>query len=145
ANPQRRGAAQTQHAVTGVIALMISLSGWGIGQIDWTRPAGAPIALRLVQGNVEQGIKFTPSHLQDVIAQHLRLAQTPTPGGSPAPAAILLPETVLAVFQHQLAPSVWQAWIVNKFNAPRRAYAMTSTTSSPSVSSSLGASAGSST
>ena len=111
ANPQRRGAAQTQHAVTGVIALLISLSGWGLGQIDWTRPAGAPIALRLVQGNVEQGIKFTPSHLQDVIAQHLRLAQTPTPEGSPAPAAILLPETVLAVFQHQLAPSVWQAWI----------------------------------
>jgi apolipoprotein N-acyltransferase len=111
ANPQRRGAAQAQHAVTGVIALLISLSGWGLGQIDWTRPAGAPIALRLVQGNVEQGLKFTPSHLQDVIAQHIRLAQTPTPEGSPAPAAILLPETVLAVFQHQLAPSVWQAWI----------------------------------
>lgn len=111
ANPQRRGATQTQHAVTGVIALLISLSGWGLGQIDWTRPAGAPIAMRLVQGNVEQGLKFTPSHLQDVIAQHLRLAQTPTPEGSPAPAAILLPETVLAVFQHQLAPSVWQAWI----------------------------------
>ncbi len=110
-DPQNRDSSQTPHAVAGVIALTIGLLGWGLGHINWTQPAGSPIALRLVQGNVEQGLKFTPAHLQEVIAQHLKLAQTPTPPNSPIPAAILLPETVLAVFQHQLAPSVWQAWI----------------------------------
>ncbi len=110
-NPRKRDTSQRQHTMAGVLALILCLVGWGIGQINWTHPAGAPIALRLIQGNVEQGLKFTPSHLQEVIAQHIKLAQTPTPAGSPAPVAILLPETVLAVFQHQLAPSVWQAWI----------------------------------
>jgi apolipoprotein N-acyltransferase len=110
-DPQNRDASQTSYAVAGVVALTIGLLGWGLGHINWTQPAGSPVALRLVQGNVEQGLKFTPAHLQEVVAQHLKLAQTPTPANSPTPAAILLPETVLAVFQHQLAPSVWQAWI----------------------------------
>ncbi len=110
-DPQNRDASQTPHAMAGVIALTIGLLGWGLGHINWTQPAGSPMALRLVQGNVEQGLKFTPAHLQEVVAQHLKLAQTPTPANSPTPAVILLPETVLAVFQHQLAPSVWQAWI----------------------------------
>lgn len=110
-DPQNRDASQTPHAMAGAIALIIGLLGWGLGHINWTQPAGSPMALRLVQGNVEQGLKFTPAHLQEVVAQHLKLAQTPTPSNSPTPAVILLPETVLAVFQHQLAPSVWQAWI----------------------------------
>ncbi|WP_259662121.1 apolipoprotein N-acyltransferase [Zwartia hollandica] len=110
-DPQKRVASQPSYAMAGVIALMIGLLGWGLGKINWTQPVGSPIALRLIQGNIEQGLKFTPAHLQEAIAQHLKLAQTPTPTNSPTPAAILLPETVLAVFQHQLAPSVWQAWI----------------------------------
>ena len=110
-DPQQREASQPSYAIAGVIALIIGLLGWGLGKINWTKPVGSPIALRLIQGNIEQGLKFTPAHLQEAIAQHLKLAQTPTPTNSPTPAAILLPETVLAVFQHQLAPSVWQAWI----------------------------------
>lgn len=110
-DPQQREASQPSYAIAGVIALIIGLLGWGLGKINWTKPIGSPIALRLIQGNIEQGLKFTPAHLQEAIAQHLKLAQTPTPTNSPTPAAILLPETVLAVFQHQLAPSVWQAWI----------------------------------
>jgi apolipoprotein N-acyltransferase len=64
-----------------------------------------------VQGNVEQGVKFTPNHLSKIVQEHLRLAAIPTPAGSPTPQVIILPETVMAVFQHQIAPSVWQAWI----------------------------------
>jgi apolipoprotein N-acyltransferase len=105
---------QAQHpkrALIGVVAFGLAALGWALAQVNWSTPAGAPLVARLVQGNVDQGVKFTPNHLSKIIQEHLRLAATPTPTGSPAPQVIVLPETVMAVFQHQLAPSVWQAWI----------------------------------
>jgi apolipoprotein N-acyltransferase len=63
-----------------------------------------------VQGNIEQGIKFTPSHIQNTIETHFKLAATAPATGAPLPKLVLLPETALAVFQHQLSPSVWNAW-----------------------------------
>jgi len=97
--------------LVGVLALLFALSGLILGQIKWSTPAGSPLVARLVQGNVDQGVKFTPDHLYKIIQEHLRLAATSVPAGSPQPQVVLLPETVLAVFQHQIAPSAWQAWI----------------------------------
>jgi len=98
-------------ALVGVLAILFALSGLILGQIKWTSPAGSPLVARLVQGNVDQGVKFTPDHLYKIILEHLRLAATPVPAGSPQPQVVLLPETVMAVFQHQIAPAAWQAWI----------------------------------
>jgi len=103
--------AQSKRALVGVIALALALIGMGISQIQWSSPTGAPLVARLVQGNVDQGIKFTSDHLYSVIQEHLRLADTPVPPDSPQPQVVLLPETVMAVFQHQIAPAAWQAWI----------------------------------
>lgn len=104
-------ASHSKRASIGVVAFGLAALGWSLAQVSWSTPAGEPLVARLVQGNVDQGVKFTPNHLSKIIQEHLRLAATPAPAGSPTPQVIVLPETVMAVFQHQIAPSVWQAWI----------------------------------
>ena len=99
------------HGVAGVLALAFAFIGLALGHIQWSTSFGSPLVVRLIQGNVDQGVKFTPDHLYKIIQEHLRLAATPVPAGSPQPQVILLPETVMAVFQHQIAPAAWQAWI----------------------------------
>jgi apolipoprotein N-acyltransferase len=101
---------QPKNALVGLIALIVASAGWGFKQHSWTTDSGQPLAVRLVQGNVEQDIKFTPAHIQQTIATHLRLAATSAQPGAPLPQLVLLPETALAVFQHQLSPAVWNAW-----------------------------------
>lgn len=101
---------QPKNALVGLLVLGVALMGWGLKQHTWTVNHGQPLAVRLVQGDIEQGIKFTPSHIQHTIATHLKLAATPTPAGVPSPQLVLLPETALAVFQHQLSPASWNAW-----------------------------------
>jgi apolipoprotein N-acyltransferase len=107
---QHTRAHQPKTALVGLIVLMVASAGWGLKQHAWTTNSGQPLVVRLVQGNVEQDIKFTPTHIQQTIATHLRLAATPTQLGTPSPQLVLLPETALAVFQHQLSPTVWNAW-----------------------------------
>ena len=106
-----RRATTALHGVAGLIALAFAFIGLTLGHLQWSTPAGSPLVVRLIQGNVDQGVKFTPDHLYKIIQEHLRLASMPVPAGSPQPQVILLPETVMAVFQHQIAPAAWQAWI----------------------------------
>ena len=101
---------QPKNALVGLLVLAAVMSGWGLKQHTWTFNHGQPLAVRLVQGDIEQDIKFTPSHIQNTIATHLKLAATPLPPGVPSPKLVLVPETALAVFQHQLSPAVWNAW-----------------------------------
>ncbi len=101
---------QPQRAVAGLIAIAFALCGWGIQKINWSEPEGPPLGVRLVQGNVDQGLKFDSRLLATNIQTHLRLAATPAPAGSPAPTLVLLPETALAAFQHQIDPAAWLAW-----------------------------------
>ena len=106
-----RRATTALHGIAGVLALAFAFIGLALGHIQWSTPAGSPLVVRLIQGNVDQGVKFSPDHLYKIIQQHQRLAATPAPAGSPQPQVVLLPETVMAVFQHQIAPATWQAWI----------------------------------
>ncbi|MEI8400053.1 MAG: apolipoprotein N-acyltransferase [Alcaligenaceae bacterium] len=107
---QRTPTHQPKNALIGLLALALAAAGWGFKQHAWTANHGQPLLVRLVQGDIEQGIKFTPSHIQNTIETHLKLAATPTPPTTPSPSLVLLPETALAVFQHQLSPAVWNAW-----------------------------------
>ena len=106
-----RRATTALHGIAGVLALAFAFIGLALGHIQWSTPAGSPLVVRLIQGNVDQGVKFSPDHLYKIIQEHQRLAATPAPAGSPQPQVVLLPETVMAVFQHQIAPATWQAWI----------------------------------
>jgi apolipoprotein N-acyltransferase len=47
-------------AAGAALAAAIAIGGAPLARIEWTQPQGAPIAVSLVQGNVEQTLKFDP-------------------------------------------------------------------------------------
>lgn len=78
-------------AVAGAFA-----SGAVLAGISFTQPAGAPVSVTLVQGNVAQDMKFRDDTLVDsLIAYRQSVAST----GS---RLIILPETALPMLLHQL-------------------------------------------
>ncbi|MFJ0631974.1 apolipoprotein N-acyltransferase, partial [Bordetella bronchiseptica] len=105
------GRIDSRQALAAGVALLLAGAGWLLGQFSWSRPEGKPLHLRLVQGNVEQSQKFDPALLETGLRRHLELASLPPRPGEPKPDLIILPETVLPVFQDQLPASVWDAWI----------------------------------
>ena len=46
---------------------LLAAGGYGLRAIEWTRPEGAPITVRLVQGNVPQNEKFADGGLQRAV------------------------------------------------------------------------------
>ncbi len=48
-----------------LLAVAVFLLGSGLQLIHWTSPHGAPLSVRLLQGNVDQKIKFQQEHLVD--------------------------------------------------------------------------------
>ncbi|CAM3503596.1 apolipoprotein N-acyltransferase [Bordetella flabilis] len=99
-----------RHGAAAGLAVLAALAGWGISYIAWARPDGEPLAVRLVQGNIEQSQKFDPAQMERGLLQHMNLATMPPAAGAPAPRVIILPETVLPVFQDQLDPRAWDLW-----------------------------------
>ncbi|GAB3427800.1 apolipoprotein N-acyltransferase [Massilia solisilvae] len=84
------------HGVALFAALM--LAGWGLRQVDWTEPAGKPISVRLVQGDIAQDEKFSNEHLLGILTRYRDLITA-------APADLVAaPETAIPVFPHQLPP-----------------------------------------
>lgn len=94
-----------------VLAAVIALAGVGLARVEWSHPTGAPLNVRLVQGNVEQSQKFDPAQMERGQIQHMNLASQPPSGGVAAPKLIVLPETIIPVFQNQVSPQVWQLWL----------------------------------
>lgn len=98
-------------AAVGVgLAIVSGLIGIGLGHVAWTKPQGDPLIVRLVQGNIPQSEKFDPVLMNRGIATYLELAALPpkTPDGEPD--LIVLPETVMPLFQDSIAPAAWQKW-----------------------------------
>lgn len=60
------------------LSLFAILAIWMIGActslIPWTRPEGKPVSVALVQGNIEQTIKWSPGHLQLSIDRYIQLS-----------------------------------------------------------------------
>jgi len=60
---QARGTAREAAAATAVAAsIAVALAGLALGQLHWSSPSGAPILVRLVQGNVPQSKVRPPIH-----------------------------------------------------------------------------------
>jgi apolipoprotein N-acyltransferase len=99
-----------RNAMPAALAVIAALAGWGLAQIQWSHADGAPLAVRLIQGNIEQSQKFDPGQMEKGLLQHMNQASMPPAAGTPAPRLIILPETVLPVFQDQLDPRAWDLW-----------------------------------
>ncbi len=49
-------------------------SGLALDRIDWTQPAGPPVRVALVQGNVEQQMKWDPAYFEATLDRYRRLS-----------------------------------------------------------------------
>ena len=76
-----------------LFAIALLLAGLGLQQIDWTRPAGAPVSVALLQGNVPQEMKFNPEHLRTTLDAYARQVLASDAR------LIVLPETALPLFR----------------------------------------------
>ncbi len=81
---------------TGAAIATLMAVGAGLMLIEWTQPAGKPISVSLLQGNIEQSLKWKPERLQQSMDTYLRLARA-----HPAQ-LIVLPETALPLMLDQL-------------------------------------------
>lgn len=89
-------AAADRRSGYALAAAMLLAVGWGLRLPAWTEPAGEPISVALVQGNVPQDLKFLPENFirslrlyRDLVAAH------------PAQLTVL-PETAVPAFLEQL-------------------------------------------
>ncbi len=86
----------------GAWAAILLLLGFGglLRQVDWTQPAGPPVTVSLLQGNVPQSLKWDPNRLPLSVDTYVRLAKS-------HPAAItVLPETALPLFFNEVPRDV---------------------------------------
>jgi apolipoprotein N-acyltransferase len=73
------------------ILLLLGLGGL-LRAMDWTQPAGAPITVSLLQGNVPQSLKWDPKRLPLSVDTYLKLARA-----HPATLTVL-PETAIPLY-----------------------------------------------
>jgi apolipoprotein N-acyltransferase len=66
--------------------------GEGLRRVPWTTPEGPPVEAALLQGNIEQEMKFRPDRAERILANYARLAE-----GTRA-RLVIFPETALPVF-----------------------------------------------
>jgi apolipoprotein N-acyltransferase len=72
--------------------------GFLLQKIEWTSPQGQPIQVRLLQGNIDQGIKFDADHLRSTLNLYQSLI-TKRPAD-----LIATPETALPILSSDLPP-----------------------------------------
>jgi apolipoprotein N-acyltransferase len=81
---------------TAVAIVLVIGTGIGLRQIVWTQTAGPPLSVSLLQGNIEQSLKWDPERLRLSLDTYTRLAVD-----NPA-ALTVLPETALPMLLDQV-------------------------------------------
>jgi apolipoprotein N-acyltransferase len=79
-----------------VLIVGIFLAGLGLKQVKWTHPQGQEISVRLLQGNIDQGIKFDAEHLIATLSLYREMITA-----EPAD-LIATPETAFPILTTQL-------------------------------------------
>ena len=82
-----------------VVLLLVVGTGEALRHVAWTVPAGAPVSTALLQGNIEQEMKFHPERAPRILETYARLAE-----GTQA-RLVILPETALPAFLDRIAPA----------------------------------------
>jgi apolipoprotein N-acyltransferase len=84
------------------LVLLGFLAILGVGQtlryVEWSERAGEPVSVSLLQGNIEQDLKFRPERYPRILETYARLAET-----TPAK-LIVLPETAIPRFFDSIEP-----------------------------------------
>jgi apolipoprotein N-acyltransferase len=83
-------------AAAAIVALCVV--GAALATIEWSRPAGEPLAVSLAQGNIEQELKFDPTYRDNTLAIYADLVRRATGR------LIVLPESALPMFADEVSP-----------------------------------------
>jgi apolipoprotein N-acyltransferase len=82
-----------------VPVVLVLGTGEALRHVRWSAPAGEPVQTALLQGNIEQEMKFRPERTAGILEAYARLAE-----GTRA-RLIVFPETALPRFLHQVDPA----------------------------------------
>jgi apolipoprotein N-acyltransferase len=86
-----------------VPVLAVLLAGAALlGSVQWTEPVGRRLTVSLLQGNIEQSLKWVPERLPDSMSTYLELARA-----WPAD-LVVLPETAIPLAYDEIDP----AWLM---------------------------------
>ncbi len=85
----------------GLLAVLW-LGAWGLGHIVWVEPAGTPLRVAIVQGNIAQDQKWQPNMLDETLSHYVQLS-LPEHGHSDV---IIWPETAIPAFLDEVRPFV---------------------------------------
>lgn len=83
----------------GLIAAIPSffLLCFGLSSIEWTQPAGAPFKVSLLQGNIEQNVKWRPEFQRETLRSYIEMTREHWDSR-----LIIWPETAVPAFYHQV-------------------------------------------
>jgi apolipoprotein N-acyltransferase len=83
------------------LAAIIAVVGAGeaLRHVEWSQKAGAPVSVALLQGNIEQEMKFRPERAAAILSTYARLAE-----GTRA-RLVIFPETALPAFLDRIDPA----------------------------------------
>ena len=96
-------AAHAAHRAAAVILMGLGLCGFALKQIPWTQPVGAPTTVSLLQGNVAQDMKWREDQMRATLDTYAQLI------AKSEARLIVLPETALPLFLHQVPPDYLEA------------------------------------
>ncbi|MFO1420236.1 MAG: apolipoprotein N-acyltransferase [Candidatus Competibacteraceae bacterium] len=85
----------------GLLAVLW-LGAWGLGWIDWVEPAGPPLRVAIVQGNIAQDQKWLPNAIDETLERYVQLS-LPEHGRTDV---IIWPETAIPAFYEDMRPFV---------------------------------------
>jgi apolipoprotein N-acyltransferase len=74
------------------ILIALWAAGWGLKQVEWTRPVGPPVSVTLLQGNIPQDLKWREDRVSTTLKTYSALAWMSSSR------LIILPETALPLF-----------------------------------------------
>ncbi|MCP5292808.1 MAG: apolipoprotein N-acyltransferase [Burkholderiales bacterium] len=57
----------------GLLLGVIWLGGWGLQSVSWVEPAGEPLSVSLLQGNIEQDLKWREDHVEKTMRTYAEL------------------------------------------------------------------------
>lgn len=88
-----------QHRPMFLIAIVAVVGvGEALRRVEWSQKAGEPVSVALLQGNIEQEMKFRPERAATILLTYARLAE-----GTRA-RLVIFPETALPAFLDRIDP-----------------------------------------
>ncbi len=78
------------------------MGGFKLGEVQWTTPAGAPIPIALLQGNIPQELKWRDEERKQILLDYRAMI------AEAQAKIVVLPETALPAFLDELPPEYLQ-------------------------------------